>query len=103
MKTLFINILAFGTLISSIFSITSKNPVISVIFLISTFVLAACYIIFIGINFIGISYLLVYVGAVSILFLFILMLINVIISELNMYNYKGLPLIIKISNLTNYI
>jgi len=36
----------------------------------------------IGLSFIGLSYLLVYVGAVSILFLFILMLINVRISEL---------------------
>jgi NADH-ubiquinone oxidoreductase chain 6 len=35
-----------------------------------------------GINFIGLSYILVYVGAVSILFLFILMLINIRISEL---------------------
>src|SRR5438477_193731 len=40
------------------------------------------YILFIGIKFIGISYLLVYVGAVSILFLFILMLINIRVSEL---------------------
>ncbi len=45
MTTLFINILAFGTLLSSIFSITSKNPVISVMFLISSFVQAAGYLI----------------------------------------------------------
>ena len=37
MKTLFINILAFGTLISSVTAITSKNPVISVIHLIVYF------------------------------------------------------------------
>ena len=94
MTTLLINILAFATLLSSIFSITSKNPVISVLFLIGTFVLSAGYLILIGINFIGISYLLVYVGAVSILFLFILMLINVRISELLSNTNKSIPLAI---------
>jgi NADH-ubiquinone oxidoreductase chain 6 len=62
--------------------VISKNPVVSVLFLISLFFVIACYLISIGFSFIGIAYLLVYVGAVSILFLFILMLINVRISEL---------------------
>jgi NADH-ubiquinone oxidoreductase chain 6 len=47
-----------------------------------------------GINFIGLSYLLVYVGAVSILFLFILMLINVRVSELTINNTNSIPLAI---------
>jgi NADH-ubiquinone oxidoreductase chain 6 len=45
-----------------------------------------------GLNFIGLSYLLVYVGAVSILFLFILMLINVRISELSTDSSNSVPL-----------
>ena len=61
-----------GTLV-----IISKNPIISVLFLIGLFLSISCYLILTGLNFIGLSYLLVYVGAVSILFLFILMLINV--------------------------
>lgn len=49
-----------------------------------------------GFNFIALSYLLVYIGAVSILFLFILMLINIRISELHVdtNNSLGLALII---------
>ena len=47
-----------------------------------------------GINFIGLSYLLVYVGAVSILFLFILMLINIRISELATENNNSISLAI---------
>jgi NADH-ubiquinone oxidoreductase chain 6 len=52
-----------------------------------------------GLNFIGLSYLLVYVGAVSILFLFILMLINVRTSELvsNTINSIVLAIFIAIS------
>ena len=47
-----------------------------------------------GLYFIGLSYLLVYVGAISILFLFILMLINVRISELLTEGRNSLPLAI---------
>lgn len=52
----------------------------------------ACYLIFIDLKFIGISYLLVYVGAVSILFLFILMLINIRVSELISDTNNNIPL-----------
>jgi NADH-ubiquinone oxidoreductase chain 6 len=61
MKNFLIDILTFNTLISSILVITSKNPVIAVIFLISVFVNAAGYLILLGIGFIGISYIIVYV------------------------------------------
>nr|YP_009630854.1 NADH dehydrogenase subunit 6 [Hypsizygus marmoreus]QBZ73687.1 NADH dehydrogenase subunit 6 [Hypsizygus marmoreus]QKJ80194.1 NADH dehydrogenase subunit 6 [Hypsizygus marmoreus] len=106
MTTLFINILAFGTLLSSVFSITSKNPVISVIFLISTFVQAAVYLIFIGINFVGISYIVIYVGAIAVLFLFVIMMINIKLTDIletgNQYT-KNLPLAIAIGSLFIFI
>lgn len=78
-------ILSFFTLISvgfAIFTINSKNPIVSVICLIFLFSSVSLYLISIGLHFIGLSYLLVYVGAVSILFLFILMLISIRTSEL---------------------
>ena len=49
MKNIFIDLLAFGSLLSSVLVITSKNPVIAVIFLISVFVNAAGYLILLGI------------------------------------------------------
>jgi NADH-ubiquinone oxidoreductase chain 6 len=61
MKNLIINILAFATLFSAVLVITSKNPVISVLFLIFTFVGAAAYLILTGIYFIGLSYIIIYV------------------------------------------
>lgn len=82
MKSIILNIFTIATLLFSIFSITSKNPVVSVLFLISTFVLASCYIMFIGINFIGISYIIVYVGAIAVLFLFIIMMINIKLTDI---------------------
>ena len=86
-----------GTLV-----IISKNPIISVLFLIGLFLSISCYLILTGLNFIGLSYLLVYIGAVSILFLFILMLINVRISELLIDSINSIPLAILIGTFFNY-
>ena len=41
------------------------------------FLSAAIYLIFIGLNFIGISYIIVYIGAITVLFLFVIMMISV--------------------------
>lgn len=86
-----------GTLV-----IISKNPIVSVLFLIGLFLSISCYLILTGLNFIGLSYLLVYIGAVSILFLFILMLIDVRISELSIDSLNSIPLAILLGSFFNY-
>jgi NADH-ubiquinone oxidoreductase chain 6 len=85
-----------------IFVIVSKNPIVSVLFLIGLFLSISSYLIIIGISFIGLSYLLVYVGAVSILFIFILMLINIRVSELISDTSNSIPLAILVSIAFNY-
>lgn len=89
-------LLSSASIYSSIMTVIINNPVFSVLFLIGLFVVIGLYFIAMGIEFIGIAYLLVYVGAISILFLFILMLINVRISELltEGINSAGLGIII---------
>ena len=87
---IWLNLIAIGALFSGIFVIITKNPVLAVLYLISLFMWISGYLFLIGLSFIGLSYLLVYVGAVSILFLFILMLINIRISELQSSTYNSL-------------
>jgi NADH-ubiquinone oxidoreductase chain 6 len=94
---LYIIAILFGILV-----IISKNPIVSVLFLIGLFLSISCYLILTGLNFIGLSYLLVYIGAVSILFLFILMLINVRISELLTDSINSIPLAILLGSFFNY-
>src|SRR5450432_4617742 len=101
-STGFLDILAILSILLGIFIIVTKNPIISVLYLILLFSSISCYLIFIGIKFIGISYLLVYVGAVSILFLFILMLINIRVSELISDTSNSIPLAILVSIAFNY-
>src|ERR1700755_1814901 len=90
----FLYIITLISILSGILIVITKNPVVSVLYLILLFSSIACYLIFIGIVFIGLSYLLVYVGAVTILFLFILMLINIRISELVSDTNNNIPLAI---------
>ena len=95
--SIILSVLSILSLSCGIMVIISKNPIVSVLFLIGLFLNIACYLIILGISFIGLSYLLVYVGAVSILFIFILMLINVRISELLSNTSNSVPLAILIS------
>lgn len=88
----FLTLIVIVSLLAGIFTIVAKNPIVSVLYLISLFGGVSLYLITIGIVFIGISYLLVYVGAVSILFLFILMLINIRVSELINDTNNNIPL-----------
>jgi len=97
-----LNFVSIISIICGIFVIISKNPIVSVLFLIGLFLSISSYLIILGINFIGLSYLLVYVGAVSILFLFILMLINIRISELFSNASNSIPLAVFITIAFNY-
>jgi len=97
-----LDILYIIAILLGIFVIISKNPIVSVLFLIGLFLCISAYLILTGLNFIVLSYLLVYVGAVSILFLFILMLINVRVSELLVDNINSIPLAIIVGSFFNY-
>src|ERR1022692_4736801 len=97
-----LDIVSLVAILCSILVIISKNPIVSVLFLIGLFLSIASYLMILGLNFIGLSYLLVYVGAVSILFLFILMLINVRISELLSNTSNSIPLATMIVIAFNY-
>ncbi len=62
---------------SAIMVVTSKNTVYSVFYLILDFISISCLFIMIGAEFLGMIMLIVYVGAVAVLFLFVVMMLNV--------------------------
>ena len=89
---IWLSIISVISIILGIFVIIARNPIIAVLFLISLFLVISGYLLLIGMSFIGLSYILVYISAVSILFLFTLMLINIRISELHTDNYNSMIL-----------
>jgi len=102
---IFQDLLAFACILSSVLVITSANPVVAVIYLISVFINAAGYLLLLGIGFIGITYILLYVGAITILFLFVIMSINISIKDIveagKQYT-KNIPLALTIGLLFTY-
>ena len=104
-KSLLIEFLIINAIISAILVIISKNPVISVIYLISLVLNSALYLIIKGMSFIGIAYILIYLGAVIVLFLFVIMMINVKITDILEIGYqytKNIPIALIVSSLFIY-
>ena len=75
--TIFLYILSIIAVVSAIMVTVSKNTVHSVFFLILDFISISCLFIMIGAEFLGMIMLIVYVGAVAVLFLFVVMMLNV--------------------------
>ena len=75
--TIFFYIFSVIAIISAIMVTASKNTVHSVFFLILDFISISCLFIMIGAEFLGMIMLIVYVGAVAVLFLFVVMMLNV--------------------------
>jgi len=73
-------IFSFFTIYSAIMVIISKNPVHSVFFLILSFILVCGDIFLLELEFIPLIFIVVYVGAISILFLFVIMMLDIKIS-----------------------
>ena len=74
---IFFYIFSFIAVISAVMVTVSKNTVHSVFFLILDFISISCLFIMIGAEFLGMIMLIVYVGAVAVLFLFVVMMLNV--------------------------
>ena len=75
--TIFFYLFSIIAIVSAIMVTASKNTVHSVFFLILDFISISCLFIMIGAEFLGMIMLIVYVGAVAVLFLFVVMMLNV--------------------------
>ena len=82
---------AAGTLIPAVAVIFARNPVHSVLFLILAFFNAAGLMLLAGAEFIALLLVIVYVGAVAVLFLFVVMMLNIDFSTLRSGFTKNLP------------
>jgi NADH-quinone oxidoreductase subunit J len=72
--------------------ISSRNPVYSVLFLILVFVNASGLLLLLGLDFFAMLFLVVYIGAIAVLFLFVVMMLNIKITELTENTLRYLPI-----------
>ncbi|HBF29982.1 NADH-quinone oxidoreductase subunit J [Rhizobium sp.] len=92
LQTIFFYLFAFVAIASAFMVISSRNPVHSVLFLILTFVNAAGLFMLTGAEFLAMILLVVYVGAVAVLFLFVVMMLDIDFTELRAGTMKYAPL-----------
>jgi NADH-quinone oxidoreductase subunit J len=83
---------SIATLTGGVFTVVSRNPVHSVLWLILSFISAAGLFVLLGAEFVAMLLIIVYVGAVAVLFLFVVMMLDVDFAELKAEMAKYLPL-----------
>ena len=83
---------AVSTLVGGLFTVVSRNPVHSVLWLILAFLSSAGLFVLLGAEFVAMLLIIVYVGAVAVLFLFVVMMLDIDFSE--MAKYMPLALLI---------
>ncbi|MBN9670779.1 NADH-quinone oxidoreductase subunit J [Roseibium aggregatum] len=91
LKALFFYLFAGVTVASALMVIASRNPVTSVLFLILAFVNSAGLFILLGAEYLALLLVVVYVGAVAVLFLFVVMMLDVDFVELRQGFLQYLP------------
>jgi len=84
---------------SSLGILVTRNPVHSILYLILTFAWLAVFLIMIGIEFLAMLVMIVYIGAIAVLFLFVVMLLNIRVIELNqqMIKYSWIGALISVA------
>jgi NADH-quinone oxidoreductase subunit J len=92
LTALFFYLFAGVCVASAVMVIVSRNPVHSVLFLILAFVNAAGLFVLMGAEFLGMMLIVVYVGAVAVLFLFVIMMLDVDFTELREGFLEYLPI-----------
>ncbi|RDD62154.1 NADH-quinone oxidoreductase subunit J [Ferruginivarius sediminum] len=80
------------TIASAVMVISARNPVHSVLFLILAFFNAAALFILLGAEFLGMILIVVYLGAVTVLFLFVVMMLDINVAELRQGFLQYLPI-----------
>ncbi|ABD54107.1 NADH-quinone oxidoreductase subunit J [Jannaschia sp. CCS1] len=83
---------ALSVVAGGLFTVTSKNPVHSVLWLILAFLSSAGLFVLLGAEFVAMLMIIVYVGAVAVLFLFVVMMLDVDFAELKAEMAKYVPL-----------
>ena len=92
LPTLMFYLFAAVTVLSGLMVISSKNPVHSVFFLIFAFFNSAGLFVLLGAEYIAMTLVIVYVGAVAILFLFVVMMLDINVTEMRQGFLRYLPL-----------
>lgn len=79
-------------ILESVFVIGSKNIITSLLYLINIYLLTAILFLFIGAEFLALTIIIIYIGAISILFLFVIMMLNLRLMDIHNHLISYIPI-----------
>lgn len=82
----------FSLVGSSLMVVIVKNPIHSILFLVLVFFNSSAILLILGFEFVALIFIIIYVGAIAVLFLFVIMMLNIRLLELNDTFFKFVPL-----------
>lgn len=91
MLTIYFFLLSILYLFCSVMVVFSRNPVHSVLYLILIFIVTVCFFFLLGVEYLSFVFLIIYIGAIAVLFLFVVMMLNIKTIEYNESFLKYLP------------
>lgn len=95
-------LLSFVCILSSLLLITNKNPVYSVLSLVLLFICGSILLLILGIDFLPFVFIVVYVGAVAVLFLFVVIILDIKLAS-HSSNLKQIPLVFLLTSVVYFI
>ena len=89
-------VIVFSSLLclSSLATVMSRNPIYAVLFLVTCYFNATSLLLAVGIEFVPVMFIVIYVGAIAILFLFVLLMINIKLAEIKPISMSFVPVVI---------
>jgi NADH-quinone oxidoreductase subunit J len=92
MLTVFFSVLSAIYIFCALMVVFAKNPIYSVLYLILIFINTVCFFFLLGVEYLSFVFLIIYVGAIAVLFLFVVMMLNIKTIEYNENFLKYLPI-----------
>jgi NADH-quinone oxidoreductase subunit J len=92
LETVLFFLFASVSIASATMVVSSKNPVHSILYLVLVFFNASGLLLLIKVEFLAMIFLVVYVGAIAVLFLFVVMMLNIRIAELSENTLRYMPI-----------
>nr|YP_004927893.1 NADH dehydrogenase subunit 6 [Yarrowia phangngaensis]CCC29008.1 subunit ND6 of proton translocating NADH:ubiquinone oxidoreductase [Yarrowia phangngaensis] len=91
----FIEITMFLAMLCTMFIVSAKNPMVSILYMMALFVMASTYLYLMGLGIFSLLYIMIYMGAIAVTFLFMMTLLDMNSTELSVKsNMRDLPLVL---------
>ena len=102
LATILLNFFLIFGLVSAVSTVIAKRPIHAILSLVLTFGISALILMIVGVEYLPMTIIIVYVGAIAVLFLFVIMMLNINLSDLGDTKFRYIPLFLVVIGLIAY-